>query len=114
MKTYYVGDTYPPMDFLLKRRNASNVLTYVDPSGASQIVVKARINGVHVLKQSANLSNNVSIVVDGDGYNRIRLRFVEGDLDTEGIYQVLVRLIWTDGSESVPEPYEFKVVPAWN
>ncbi len=113
MRTYHVDDTYPPFDILLERDDENGDAQYVDPSGATQIVVKVRINGVHSTKLTANLSNNVSIVVDGDALNRVRIRFVDGDLDTEGIYQLLVVLTWSDGTETTPDPHDFKVIAAW-
>ena len=64
-------------------------------------------------KMRLNLSNNVSIVVDGDALNRVRIRFVEGDLDTVGIYQLQVVSTWADGTETTPKPHEFEVVAAW-
>jgi len=108
METYHAGDTYPPMDFLLTRNGV-----YVDPSGATQVYVQVRINGVHTLRLSANLSTNVSIVVDGEAYNRVRIRFVDNDLSDIGIYQVQVVLTWADGTETTPIRHEFKVVEAW-
>ncbi|MEE8599342.1 MAG: hypothetical protein V3S69_07565 [Dehalococcoidales bacterium] len=113
METYHVGDTYPPKDILLTRKNEDNVAQYVDPSGATQIVVNVRINGVYSLKLSVNLSNNVSIVLDANGKNRVRIRWVEDDLDTEGIYQLQVVLTWSDGSETTPDPHDFKVIAKW-
>ena len=113
LQTYHVDDTYPPMDILLKRKDENGDLQYVDPSGATQIVVNARINGVHSLKLSANLSNNVSIVVDAQSLNRVRMRWVDGDLDTEGLYQLQVVLTWSDGTETTPDPHDFKVIAKW-
>ena len=113
MRTYHVDDTYPPFDILLERDDENGDAQYVDPSGATQIVVNARINGVHSIKLTANLSNNVSIVVDGDTLNRVRIRFVEGDLDTVGIYQLQVVLTWSDGTETTPDPHDFKVIAKW-
>jgi len=108
MEVYHVGDTYPPIDLLLTRNDV-----YVDPSTALEITVRARINGVHVITLSTNLTENVSIVVDDDGNNRVRLSFVVDDLDTAGIYQLQVYLTWAGGSETSPIAHEFKVVAAW-
>lgn len=113
LEIYHVDDTYPPMDILLTRKDEDNVPQYVDPSGATQVTVNARINGVHSIKLTANLSNNVSIVVDAQSKNRVRIRFVEGDLDTAGLYQLQVILTWSDGTETTPDPHDFKVIDKW-
>lgn len=114
METYHVNDTYPPLDILLERDDENGDAQYVDPSGATQITVNVRINSVLSTKLSVNLTNNVSVVVDGNGKNRVRVRFVTGDLDTVGIYDLQVVLTWADGSETTPTPHKFKVVSAWS
>ncbi len=108
MEIYHVGDTYPPIDMLLERDDI-----YIDPSGATDIVVNARINGVHSIAISSSLSDNVYVVLDGDGKYRVRIMFVANDLSVEGVYQLQAILTWPDGTETTPDPYDFKVIPAW-
>ncbi len=113
IETYHVDNTYPPIDVLLKRKDENGDLQYVDPTDATQLTVNVRINGVHSLKLSANLSNNVSRVLDVNGKNRVRISWVEGDLDTAGLYQIQVVLTWSDGTETTPIPHNFKVIDKW-
>ncbi len=108
MEIYHTGDTYPPIDMLLERDDE-----YIDPSDAIDIVVKARINGIHSVVLSSSLSDNVSVVLDDDSKYRVRVEFVSDNLGAEGIYQLQARLTWPDGSETTPDPHDFKVIPSW-
>lgn len=114
MEIYYTDSTYPPLDILLTREDENGDDVYVDPSGADEIEIIARISGIHDIQLSANLSNNVSVVVDSDGKNRVRIRFVTDDLDIAGIYRLLTRLIWPDGRETIADQHEFKVLEKWD
>ena len=105
MEKYHVGNTGPPVDFLLKRAGA-----VIDPTGATSISAEVRIKGQDTVKFTSILAT----VTDADGVIYARLSFAAGNLDTVGIYQVLPKITWPSNTESSPDPYEFEVVEAWS
>lgn len=108
MEDYHMGDTGPPVDWLLKRDGE-----LIDPSAAIGITVKVRIKGTAAVKFTKTLGSGVSIVTDEEGNKWLRLSFASGDLSVEGTYQAQAVITWSDNTETTPLPYEFRVVEAW-